>query len=226
MKTAIISDVHGNYPALEAILQVIDEQHCERIVSLGDVAGYYCMINECIDVFRNRGIINLMGNHDLYLIGESQCPRSMTVNKCIAYQKGIITKANLDYLTHSTYVFEDQQFSARHGGWTDPIDEYVECFNFEAVGCLARKVFCSGHTHIQKLQYHDGIVYFNPGSVGQPRDGDARAAFAILEDGKVSLHRAKYSIDTIVEAMRSNGFEDRISECLYYGTKIRTYGVT
>ena len=71
---AIISDVHGNYPALQAVLKDIDSRNCKTIISLGDVTGYYCMINECIEEFRCRKIVNLMGNHDSYLLGKEQCP--------------------------------------------------------------------------------------------------------------------------------------------------------
>ena len=67
------------------------------------------------------------------------------------------------------------------------------------------------------------MTYFNPGSVGQPRDGDPRAGFALLADNEVNLFRVDYPIDEIVERMRSEGFEDRISDCLYKGTKIRSY---
>ena len=78
---AIISDAHGNYPALKAVLSEIDKLNCGRIISLGDVSGYYCMVNECIDEFRRRNIVNLMGNHDYYVLGRVDCPRSYTVNK-------------------------------------------------------------------------------------------------------------------------------------------------
>ena len=65
----VISDIHGNYPALQAVLKELDIEGCSQVISLGDVCGYYCMINECIDELRNRDIINIMGNHDKY-IGE------------------------------------------------------------------------------------------------------------------------------------------------------------
>ena len=220
---AIISDVHGNYPALKAVLHDIDSNGCERILSLGDVVGYYCMINECIDELKNRNIINLMGNHDAYLLGQGQCPRSMTVNKCIEYQKGIISRENLDYLRNSLIVFEDEILSARHGGWNDPIDEYIDEFNFFDVSDIEKSLFCSGHTHIQKIQKSGEKIYFNPGAVGQPRDGNSDAAYAIIDNGKVRLCRIKYDIDEIADAMRTEGFEDRISECLYRGDKVRVY---
>lgn len=223
--TAIISDVHGNFPALEAVLREIDSKGCDKIISLGDVVGYYCMINECIDEFRKRSIINLMGNHDSYLLGMGQCPRSMTVNKCIDFQKSIITDENLEYLRMSPLFFEDEVISARHGGWRDPIDEYIDEFDFSEVEALGKKIFCSGHTHVQKIQTLEGQIYFNPGAVGQPRDGDPRAAYAILDNNDIYLYRVSYDIDAIADIMEKEGFEKRISDCLYIGTKVKTYGV-
>lgn len=223
MRIAIISDVHGNYPALKTVLKRIAEIGCDSIISLGDVVGYYCMINECIYEFRKHGIINLMGNHDSYLLGLGECPRSMTVNQCIEYQKKIIDDENLAYLRNSVIAYDDEVMSARHGGWNDPIDEYIDVFDFKEIGDSTKHFFCSGHTHKQKIQYFGNTIYFNPGSVGQPRDGDPRAAFAVIDNGNVILERIDYPIGEIEDKMRSEGFDDRLTECLYSGTKIRSY---
>ena len=220
-KTAIISDVHGNLPALESVLEQIDKLKCDRIISLGDVSGYYCMVNECIDIFRHRGIINLLGNHDAYLINNIDCLRSHTVNYCINYQRKIISDDNLRYLKESCATWDQDGISARHGGWHDPLEEYVNEFDFG--GIISRKeiIYCSGHTHIQKMSRRGVNLYFNPGSVGQPRDRDKRAGFAVVEaDMRVSLYRVDYDIDRIMSEMKACGFESRIYECLLYGTKI------
>lgn len=226
MKTAVISDIHGNYPALEAVLKEIGRLGCDRIISLGDVAGYYCMVNECIDELRTRGIVNLLGNHDTYILGLNQCPRSFTVNRCIEYQKRIISEENYVYLAKSLVAYDGDFLSARHGGWIDPIDEYVRNFDFRIAENSGTKIFASGHTHAQKIETLGGIVHFNPGSVGQPRDCDARAGFAVIDSGcNVELFRVAYDIDEIAYRMKEAGFEDRISLCLYEGTEIKTYGV-
>lgn len=223
MITAIISDVHGNYPALEAVLNEIDRIGCDQIISLGDVVGYYCMINECISVFRKRNIINLMGNHDSYLLGLRQCQRSYTVNKCIEYQKSIITRENYDYLSNSPVTLDTDSLSARHGGWTDPIDEYISTFDFSSFRGEKRKFFCSGHTHIQILQKNEDLAYVNPGSVGQPRDNNSLAAFSIIDDNDIQIYRVKYDIDLIARKMKEAGFEERIYSCLYTGTRIQSF---
>lgn len=220
MKIAIISDVHGNYPALKSVLNEIDRRNCDMIISLGDVAGYYCMVNECIEEFRRRDIKNLMGNHDSYLLGYGKCPRSNSVNKCIDFQKGIITEDNLAYLKKSQDKYEDEIISARHGGWNDPVDEYIYDFSFDMVEGLTQKVFCSGHTHIQSILEDGNRIYFNPGSVGQPRDGDNRAAFAVVDDDNVELIRVDYDIQVIEQAMHDAGFDSYFYRNLKDGTKI------
>lgn len=216
---AIISDVHGNYPALKAVLKKIDALGCSKIISLGDVSGYYCMVNECIDEFRKRGIINILGNHDYYILGLGECPRSYTVNRITEYQRKIITKENLEFLSKSIPYLDYGNISARHGGWNDPLDEYVKKFDFESCS-KDIKIYCSGHSHIQLIDKKDDIVYFNPGSVGQPRDNDNRAAFAVIADNDVTLYRVEYNIDEITKRMKEAGFEERTYSCLYEGKKI------
>ena len=218
---AIISDVHGNYPALMAVLSEIDKMDCKQIISLGDVSGYYCMVNECIEEFRRRNIVNLLGNHDYYILGRGDCPRSYTVNKITEYQRKIITPENKVYLEKSLIELDNDLLSAPHGGWNDPIDEYITDFDFECVKDKKVNIFCSGHTHVQKMVMDGDRIYFNPGSVGQPRDFDSRAAFAIIDDDKeIYLHRIQYDIDQIVDAMKQANQDERIWQNLYYGKRI------
>lgn len=221
---AIISDIHGNYPALSAVLQEIDKMKCSQILSLGDVCGYYCMVNECIEELRKRSVVNILGNHDSYILGYGACPRSTTVNDCIEYQKQNITSDNLEYVANSIELSDTEHFSARHGGWINPLDEYISTFDFNIAANYPCKLFCSGHTHIQNMQKQNEITYFNPGSVGQPRDGDPRSAFAVIDGDDVKLFRVKYDINSIAEKMKSTGFEERIYSCLYEGQRIKTYG--
>jgi predicted phosphodiesterase len=98
-----------------------------------------------------------------------------------------------------------------HGGWADPIDEYLKPSGDYFKNLLGR-AFVSGHTHIQTVQRFGEKIYCNPGSVGQPRDGDPRAAFAVYEDGEFTPHRIKYEMQKVFDLMREAGFSD-----YYYG---------
>ena len=218
--TAFISDIHGNMPALEAVLDEIDRMGCDKVICLGDICGYYCMINECIEILRKREIYSLMGNHDYYMIS-GMCCDSKTVKMCIDYQRQIITDSNLTWIQGLTPQYDADYYSIRHGGWEDPLEERIFGFDFESVWDYKQKIFFSGHTHVQKLETGGGRTYCNPGSVGQPRDGDARAAFAVMDEGlHIYLYRVAYDIDRIVEEMKRHAQGDWIWKWLYEGKRI------
>lgn len=224
MRIALISDIHGNYPALKTVLDQIRRLDCQLIISLGDIAGYYCMLNECIELCRANNVINIVGNHDHYLLSGEKCLRSFSVNVCLDYQRSIIDRENLEWLECSIPMYRENDCWFVHGGWHDHLEEYVNVFDFDNLPDPAVKIYASGHTHIQKMLSHKGISYVNPGSVGQPRDGDPRAAYAIIDaTGKPSLYREDYDIDRISSAMKSAGFEDRYYSGLYSGTGMKAY---
>lgn len=218
---AIISDIHGNYPALKAVLSKIDELNCKEVICLGDVAGYYSMINECIEELRIRNIHTLLGNHDYYLINDVGCPRSNTANKCLQYQKSVITENNLKWLKTLQPKFNVNQYSYVHAGWNDNIDEYLYQIPDKYFDEFEQEYFFSGHTHIPKIQiFISGKKYANPGSIGQPRDGDARASFLLIEDNEYKIVRVNYDIDLIAYQMKHLGFEERVYKSLYHGKRI------
>ena len=211
MKIAFISDIHGNYEALKAVLAEIDRLGVERIYCVGDVVGYYSHINECCRELRDRQIPCVMGNHDWYMAGGGFCPRSRSVNDCLAYQRRIIENGHLTWIRTFPVQMYIGEIQLVHGGWADPVDEYLKptAEYFERV--LGR-VFVSGHTHLQSVQVFGDKTYCNPGSVGQPRDGDPRAAFAVYEAGKFTLHRSEYDMQKVFGLMDAAGFND-----YYYG---------
>lgn len=219
---AILSDIHGNYPALKVVMEFLDEKHCEQLILLGDIAGYYCMINECIDLLREKKVlIKIMGNHDFYLTQGKECPRSSSANVCLNYQRQVITKTNLEWLKNSITIYENDKLSAVHGGWNNFLDEYLEAANIGQVLKKKQHLFLSGHTHVQMKIEKDGKIYCNPGSVGQPRDGDRRSAFAIVDnENNILLYRTEYDIDLIAQEMKTLGFTPKFYENLYFGKRI------
>lgn len=218
----LVSDVHGNYPALCAVLGELKKAGCETIYNLGDTCGYGCMVNECIDLIRSEGIVSLKGNHDSYLLGESVCKRSRTVNRCISYQQGVITQDNRSWLQGLQPSMRIADCFAVHGGLHDPLDEYVYEFDFDDPILVEYpySTFLSGHTHIQTCSSRKGITHCNPGSVGQPRDHDPRAAYAVFDNQSVLLRRVEYDIDALAEKMQEAGFDEYYYSNLYHGCKI------
>ncbi len=219
---AVISDIHGNFPALQAVLREIEKCGCEQIVSLGDVAGYYCQINECIELLRQKNIPNVMGNHDYYLAYNQSCPRSNAANVLLQYQREHVMPDHLEWLRRSVPKMECCGMSLVHGGWIDPLDEYLTDVNRDYFRGEQAAYFFSGHTHVQTLSLLGGICHCNPGSVGQPRDHDPRAAFALFDGEKVYLKRVDYDIDQIAARMKAYGFDDYFYRGLYQGQKIGT----
>ena len=219
---AIIADIHGNYPALKAVLKDIESSDINEIYSLGDVAGYYSMINECIELLRNKGIPNIMGNHDYYLTNSESCPRSNAANSCLNFQRKIVTLENVKWLKESLPLIEMRDMRMVHGGWRDYREEYIYNAEEAYFTNMEGKYFFSGHTHVQFLKKFDVKTYCNPGSIGQPRDGDNRAAYALIdnEKGEIILKRVCYPIDEIALHMKISGFSAYFYENLYNGSRI------
>ena len=217
---AVISDVHGNYPALKAVLAEADRLGCTRIISLGDVTGYYSQPEKCIDLLVQREAVQLLGNHDSYLVEGSGCPRSRLVSSLLEHQRRVVRADQIEYLSTLSSVYSESNACFVHGGWEDPRDQYLYAVSESKLAGEWRYYF-SGHTHVQALIYFCEKIYCNPGSVGQPRDGNAQAAFAIFDGSAISLHRVPYDIDETVAAMRQAGYQDpRLWENLYLGAQI------
>jgi len=217
-KIGILSDIHGNYEALQTVLAKLDAMNVNEIYCLGDVVGYYSQVNECCDELRRREIPCLMGNHDWYMASGGFCPRSKSVNDCLVYQRKVITNENIEWLR----TFPMQRFVGSihmvHGGWADPIDEYLVEPNEEYFSRIEGKNFVSGHTHFQSLHAFKDKTYCNPGSVGMPRDNDPRAAFATF-DGEFKLHRIDYNMQVVYDLMDKAGFNDYYYGCLKTGAR-------
>lgn len=216
---ALISDIHGNAVALQAVLRAIDALGVDDIYCLGDSVGYYSQVNEVLDELRRRDVKAVIGNHDWYLLADSFCDRSKTVNDTITYQKKIVSRKNLQWLQSLPVHREYQGLKMVHGGWTNPLDEYlweVDKAYFDKIGGT---YFASGHTHLPRIENWDDKAYCNPGSVGQPRDGDNRAAFATWDGKTFELHRVPYDFDKVGELMEAAGFSGYYYQRLTIGAK-------
>jgi putative phosphoesterase len=215
VKIAVISDIHGNLAALLQVLETIHTLRVDEIYCLGDIAGYYAEVNECCEVLRDRDVKCILGNHDWYLASGVPCPRSKSANDRLKYQHSVITPGNKRWLASLPLFRTCDQISMVHGGWTNPIDEYLVPTD-EQLRAVPTAVGCSGHTHKQAKVQRPEKTYCNPGSVGQPRDSDWRAAFAIFDAGVFELHRTEYDVERTCCAMHRAGFSE------YYYRRLRT----
>lgn len=217
MTIALISDIHGNYEALQSVLEQIDSLHINDIYCLGDIVGYYTQVNECCELLRDKNIKCILGNHDMYLITQSGCARSKSANLCLEYQTKIISDTNIDWLKSLPIRLEVGQLSLVHGGWRDPLEEYVVPTE-DYFSNFSNRYFASGHTHKQMIVKFGEQAYCNPGSVGQPRDDDPRAAFATFDGKNFNLHRVDYNINEVCRLMALAGFEEYYFNRLWVGS--------
>ena len=215
---ALISDIHGNFEALKEVLNKIDEMKISKIYCLGDVTGYYSQVNECCDELKKRNVECVMGNHDWYMASNSYCPRSKSANECINYQRKIITKDNKDWISSFPVIRNENNLNMVHGGWINPIDEYLEITD-DYFDRIEGKFFVSGHCHKSTIKKCKDKIYCNPGSVGQPRDNDPRASFAIFDGQNFKILRVEYDIDKVGKLMEKVGFSGYYYGCLYTGNK-------
>lgn len=231
VKRAIISDVHGNLEALQAVLEDIDSQQVDAIYCLGDVVGYGPNPCECLSLVRDRCGMVLLGNHDQGALFD---PDGFNVGaeRAIRWTRQQLEQHDrlprnasdplTDFLGELPRVHAEGDLLFVHGSARRPLDEYVfpeDIYNplkMEHIFELFGRTCFQGHTHIpgifttapdfvspavprtaaeQRLTLPEGKAMVNVGSVGQPRDGDYRACYVILEDGAVRYRRIDYPAD-------------------------------
>lgn len=216
---AIISDVHANFAALDAVVNHALNFNVDRFVSLGDVVGYGPHPRECIELLNSLDAKNLLGNHDKYMTRGSIHCRSRFVRQSIEFQKTQLKTVHLEWLRGSKTSLCEDSLIFMHGGPDDPCEQYLYQVSERMIPAGFSWMF-TGHTHVQIALQFKYSRYCNPGSVGQPRDGDWRAAYATFNGFDVTLHRIEYDIDKTVNAMRSLGFPPDHYMHLYNGTRI------
>ena len=241
-KILVISDIHANYAALTAVLE--DAPSFDGVWCLGDLVGYGPDPNDCVQLIRKQpNLVCLLGNHDSAVLGNIDVESFNREARIAAlWTRDHVTEENLEYLSHlPAYVVVDHSVTLVHGSPRNPVWEYLldiysaeENFNyFDTPICLV------GHTHIplvffvdpktQKIrlrQIQSGSVHrittraiLNPGSVGQPRDYDPRAAYAIFDTQtrEWDCHRVAYDIQSVQERIYAAGLPRRHAERLTSG---------
>ncbi|GAB3666667.1 metallophosphoesterase family protein [Halopiger thermotolerans] len=221
MKVGLISDVHGNRVALETVLEEMPP--VDELLCAGDVVGYNPWPADCVDELREREVPTVMGNHDAAVAAETPFRFNGMARAGVEYAERQLSDDQLEWLADLPVERTecDGRVKLVHGHPDDP-DRYTrytypEEFSARMLG--DEDVLVLGHTHVQGVRkYAEGIVV-NPGSVGQPRDGDPRAGYAVvdLEAMTVDTDRVEYDIDAVQEAVREAGLPERIGSRLERG---------
>lgn len=228
-KIAIISDIHGNLPALESVLLDIDKKGITQIYCLGDLVGYYCFFNEVVAIIKERNIKCLLGNHDFALLNTNGViERSKTCTNILKWQLERATPTTINYLKTLQPSYEFEFFTKKiqlvHAGLYDPVDEYVfdVTDDYLTKNNFTNDILISGHTHLMAFKkFYSGKTWVNPGAVGQPRDFNNQASYVILDENlEAEFVRVTYNFNKTINEMKNQGFDDYISEGLAIGKKI------
>jgi diadenosine tetraphosphatase ApaH/serine/threonine PP2A family protein phosphatase len=228
VRWAFLSDIHSNLDALGATLEHLDGQGADAAYALGDLVGYNAQPNEVLQTLQARGITCILGNHDWAATkGEPEGFNPYALAG-IAYTRKALRPELYAWLAALPQVRDiaDGPFRARlvHGSPRDPMSEYVfpasPGWLFEELAEAAGNpdLVAMGHTHVPMRADH-GTTFVNPGSVGQPRDGDPRAAWLELDlvAWNVVYRRVEYDIDGAAAAIRAARLPDSLAERLAYG---------
>ncbi|MBK5219890.1 MAG: metallophosphoesterase family protein [Thermoleophilia bacterium] len=245
MRAAVLSDVHSNLPALEAVLAGVEEAAPDELWCLGDVVGYGADPDACTALIRERCEVCLVGNHDLAVLGALDISAfSETAKAAVEWTREQASAATLEYLGGLQPAMVHADIALYHASPRDPIWEYVLSIEQAEAGFDAQeqRIGLIGHSHVSLFfnrpegarrgyshgaQAGDGAVVdlangawlLNPGSVGQPRDGDPRAAWLELDTEALtaSYHRVSYDIEAAAASIRAAGLPEPLAERLQSG---------
>ncbi len=237
-----MSDIHGNRHAFEAVLDEIELSECNEMWCLGDLVGYGAEPDACVDLARRHAAVCLAGNHDMGVRGDLPLEEfSRGAALAARWTRETISPGTLDYLLSLQPQDLDEAAGLFHASPRDPVWEYV-LSPLQAELCLdvqAHRVCLIGHSHValsfsrradqpatgetrgpaDELDLEAGEWLINPGSVGQPRDGDPRAAWLELDtDGWRAIYRrTDYDIAGAAAAIRAARLPDSLADRLAYG---------
>ena len=256
MRLAILSDIHANLPALEAVLADAQSAGPDQLWCLGDVVGYGAQPDECASLVAERCELCLVGNHDLAVLGElDDSAFSPAAAAAVRWTRETARPETLEFLRGLEPADEGREVALYHASPRDPVWEYV-LWPDQAAECIAAqaaRISLVGHSHVAlffvsagdahrraaghgraieppdatgaqagagtRLDLSEGRWLINPGSVGQPRDGDPRAAWLELDTDawEVTYHRTEYEIDRAAEAIEAAALPEHLARRLYVG---------
>jgi predicted phosphodiesterase len=242
MKVAVVSDIHSNLQALEAVLEAVAASEASELWCLGDIVGYGADPNACVELVRRHVAVCLAGNHDMAVAGELPLDEfSRGASIAAQWTREVIAPANLEFLAGLRPAGEEGPIGLYHASPRDPVWEYVLSALLAEL-CMdsqPHRVCLIGHSHVAssfvrregdtatgeprregaQLDISSGEWLLNPGSVGQPRDGDPRAAWLLLDlDGDVaSYRRTSYDVAGAAAAIRAARLPNSLAERLEYG---------
>lgn len=244
MRVAVISDIHANLPALEAVLEAVDEAGVDEIWCLGDAVGYGARPRQCLELLIERCAICLQGNHDLAALGEIDIRTfSPGAARAAIWTRDELGPEGLELISGlGGSSAEREGIGLYHASPRDPVWEYVVDSELaeDNLAFQPQRISLIGHSHLAlyftrsdesrrisavlapegtRRPLDAGRWLINPGSAGQPRDGDPRAAWVLLdtEAPSVEYHRTRYAVEVAAEAIVTAGLPADLAERLFQG---------
>ncbi len=242
MRVAVISDIHGNALALQAVLAAIEVEAPDAVWCLGDTVGYGARPNECCSLVQSVADVCLVGNHDLLALGKEvqETEFNVDANTAIRWTRAVLDEPSRVFLASLEPRARLERAELFHASARDPVWEYVlggesALATFELTEAPLVLV---GHSHVPfaislvgdelagahapggtETDLSPGRWLCNPGSVGQPRDGDARAAWLLVdfETGSASHRRVAYDLEATQAAILEAGLPRSLAERLAHG---------
>lgn len=243
MRYAILGDIHANIAALDAVLDAVDEAGVDQIIQVGDVVGYGSSPVECIERMRERDALVVKGNHDGACTGEVDARTfNDAAREAVDYHRSLLSREDLKWLMQLPYTASTPHCSVSHGTLHKPeLFDYIQRpedadASFEV---LERPVCFLGHTHrpVTLMRLHDAphrtsytfserfdlgqamAAFVNVGSVGQPRDDDPRAAWAIYDSKAhvIEVMRVEYDIEREADQIIRAGLPKILADRLFLG---------
>lgn len=239
MKFAIFGDIHANLEALQTVLWDAQEQGCANYVCLGDIVGYGANPVECLETIRQMGCPVVRGNHDEGAAGETTLEElNPLAQAALLWTRSELSTEQRKWLADLKLVRQVRDFTIVHATLDSPGSWGYVTNRFDAMASFSyqfTQVCFYGHTHVPRIfekddsvraargndvQLQRGVKYFvNVGSVGQPRDGDWRASYAIfdVQEQTVTIRRLEYDIQTTQEKILAAGLPSLLAERLSLG---------
>lgn len=241
MKRAILSDVHGNLEALQAVLENVRASGADEIWSLGDAVGYGPDPEACVEILCSEAEVNLMGNHDAAVAGLTEEENfNISARLAVVWTRSAVSEATMKILAGLPYTASREGAFLVHASPRSPGEwHYIMGLRDaeESFGYFKEQVCFVGHTHVPFLAARQdgkhaepidgnatplrrGTRYLvNVGSVGQPRDLDPRASYALLDEAEASIEirRVAYPVETTQAKMREAGLPALLYERLQVG---------
>lgn len=221
MKIGLLSDIHANRPALEAVLE--DMPTVDLLVCLGDVVGYNPFPSECVEMVRHECDVVLQGNHDREIRNPERYDNNKQARAGLTYAQRELQDEQIEYLLALPAHQEIGEFLAVHSHPAN-LDEYVFPKDFPKMRPYLDDhdgIFL-GHTHLQHEAVIDDRLIVNPGSVGQPRDGTAaRYAVVDADTHEISVYGTEYAIQEVTREIKRTGLPDATAERLTPGDRGR-----